>query len=191
MKVGASPQSAAEMLRAQQHYALQAQGAVAPYGVPAAAYGYPGAGMPAQQPYPAAPQQGMPGQQPLYQPQPVQPMPQPGAQTIYTPPTSSPTVVQPAQMAAPQLAVVAGPLTGQRFPITGNLEVGREGAGIPLSFDSGASRKHATFMASPGGIILTDLGSTNGTFVNEQRVQAATLVKGDLVRIGVTTFRVE
>jgi pSer/pThr/pTyr-binding forkhead associated (FHA) protein len=38
---------------------------------------------------------------------------------------------------------------------------------------------------------LADLGSTNGTYVNGQRVLSATLKPGDLVRIGATTFRVE
>ena len=82
-------------------------------------------------------------------------------------------------------------MTGQRYPINGTLEIGREAAGVPLSFDTSASRRHASVMASPGGTILSDLGSTNGTFVNDQKVQAATLVKGDVVRIGITTFKVE
>jgi pSer/pThr/pTyr-binding forkhead associated (FHA) protein len=168
MKVGTAPQRAAEALRGQQHYALQGAGAQvgAPYAAPAASVSY---------------QQPTPTQAPVF-PAPNVP--------------SAPSV--PTQMVSPQpmsgidtLVAIAGPLTGQRFPITGNLEVGREGMGIPLTFDTSASRKHANFSPSPAGIILTDLGSTNGTFVNDQRVQAASLVKGDLVRIGITTFRVE
>ncbi|HEY3780142.1 MAG TPA: FHA domain-containing protein [Fimbriimonadaceae bacterium] len=162
MKTGTAPQRAAEALRGQQHYALQTAGG--PGGAPAAAMYQP-----------PAPQ--------------VPIMPQPNV-------PSAPSV--PTQMVSPQpmsgmdtLVAIAGPLSGQRFPVSGNLEVGREGLGIPLTFDTSASRKHASFSPSPAGTILTDLGSTNGTFVNDQRVQAASLVKGDLVRIGITTFRVE
>jgi len=98
--------------------------------------------------------------------------------------------VQPA-VAASSLVVTAGPLLGQRFQVVQPLEVGREAQGVALGFDSSASRRHASFAPAPGGLLVTDLGSTNGTFVNDQRVQTATIRPGDLVRIGVTTFRVE
>jgi len=97
----------------------------------------------------------------------------------------------PVPAAALTLVAITGPLSGQRYPVNMALDAGREGMGIPLGFDSTASRKHATFSPSPGGIMMNDLGSTNGTFVNDQRIQAAVLSPGDIVRIGVTSFRVE
>lgn len=167
MKVGVAPQSAADLLRAQQYYPLQPQAPAAPYATPVASYGMPG--VPAPAGYPQVPMQ------PVY----------PSNPTVQAP--------MPAQQATGgvDLVAVTGPLTGQRFPVGAMIEAGREVMGIPLAFDSSASRRHASFTPMPGGLILTDLGSTNGTFVNDQRVQAATLAKGDLVRIGVTTFRVE
>ncbi|HEX3309948.1 MAG TPA: FHA domain-containing protein, partial [Streptosporangiaceae bacterium] len=51
------------------------------------------------------------------------------------------------------------------------------------------SRHHAELHATPGGYRIVDLGSHNGTFVNEQRVSAATLAEGDTVGFGDTTFR--
>ena len=51
------------------------------------------------------------------------------------------------------------------------------------------SRHHAELRTTPGGYRIVDLGSHNGTFVNEQRVSAATLAEGDTVGFGDTTFR--
>lgn len=95
---------------------------------------------------------------------------------------------------APAVALVAmdGPLGGQRFGIgSSELVAGREAPGIPLAFDSSASRVHCAFVASASGLLVRDLGSTNGTIVNGARVQEMMLRSGDLVRIGQTTFRVE
>ncbi len=95
-----------------------------------------------------------------------------------------------AQPAASLLAT-NGPLSGQRFSVNSAIEAGRDAPGISLAFDQTASRRHASLSPLPGAIMLNDLGSTNGTFVNDQRVQTAVLKPGDVVRIGVTTFRVE
>jgi pSer/pThr/pTyr-binding forkhead associated (FHA) protein len=47
------------------------------------------------------------------------------------------------------------------------------------------SRLHCRFTAPPSGELeVDDLGSTNGTFVNEQRVKRARLQAGDRVRVG-------
>jgi cytochrome P450/NADPH-cytochrome P450 reductase len=51
------------------------------------------------------------------------------------------------------------------------------------------SRHHAELHATPGGYRIVDLGSHNGTFVNEQRVSATTLAEGDTIGFGDTTFR--
>ena len=89
------------------------------------------------------------------------------------------------------LAAVDGPLVGQRFPVRGPLELGRESPSVPMSFDTGASRRHASVVPGPAGLFVSDLNSTNGTFVNGQRVQTANAGPGDLIKIGATTFRVE
>jgi pSer/pThr/pTyr-binding forkhead associated (FHA) protein len=140
--------------------------------------------------YPAAPlidaRQGYPVAGQAYQP--TMGAAAPGYAPI---PTSQPTTVVQAQPAIPTLLATDGPLAGQRYPITGPFEIGREAAGLPLRFDSSASRRHASVSPMPGGLALQDLGSTNGTFLNGQRVTTATMKPGDLVKIGATTFRVE
>ncbi len=115
-------------------------------------------------------------------------------------PISPPSVSQPTQMAPlpPQpspigftLVAMDGPLMGQRFSISGPTDVGREQPAIPMSFDSQVSRKHAQLVPDAMGLAVTDLNSTNGTFVNGQRVQSQTVRSGDLVKVGSTTFRVD
>jgi pSer/pThr/pTyr-binding forkhead associated (FHA) protein len=172
LKQGSAPQRASEALRSQAHFSAGSSGAPA---------------QPYQPPVPA----GMP----------TQAVPSPSMPTQVSPPMavsgSMPTQVvtpAPAPSASPAthtLVATSGPLTGQRFPVAGSLEAGREASGVSLAFDTSASRRHAAFSAGPAGLQVTDLGSTNGTFVNDQRVQSTTLRAGDTVRIGVTTFRVE
>jgi pSer/pThr/pTyr-binding forkhead associated (FHA) protein len=137
---------------------------------------------------------GMPQFPPMQQPlNPIQqPYQAPGMQT-YVQPQQTQTFPSGAAGAAPfpVLVVTSGPFTGQRFDLSMPLEAGREGTGISLSFDSQASRKHALFSPTPGGVQVQDLGSTNGTFVNGNRVQSAQLNRGDVVTIGNSAFRVE
>jgi pSer/pThr/pTyr-binding forkhead associated (FHA) protein len=47
-----------------------------------------------------------------------------------------------------------------------------------------ASRRHAEIAGGPDGFTITDLGSTNGTFVNDQRIQKQMLQAGDRIEIG-------
>jgi pSer/pThr/pTyr-binding forkhead associated (FHA) protein len=53
------------------------------------------------------------------------------------------------------------------------------------------SRRHCRFLFADGAWQVTDLNSLNGTFVNEERLQEATLARGDHVRIASLTFLVE
>lgn len=131
------------------------------------------------QPMPiGAPAYGQP-MQPGFQPTPMQPMP------------SQPTTVIATPGQTPTLVAVDGPLAGQRYPVTGLMEIGRENAALTLGFDTSVSRRHASLTPTPTGLILQDLGSTNGTFVNGQKITSATITPTDLVKIGATTFRVE
>ncbi len=54
--------------------------------------------------------------------------------------------------------------------------------------DAGASRRHATIRAESGGHLLTDLGSTNGTFVNDEAIGERWLEDGDRITIGSTVI---
>jgi two-component system, cell cycle response regulator len=50
--------------------------------------------------------------------------------------------------------------------------------------DAGVSRVHAEVSADHGAFFITDLGSANGTYVNEQRIERAQLSDGSVVRLG-------
>jgi len=150
----------------------------------------------AQQPF-VHPQQPTPQQPMGVQTQAYVP---PGAQTqayqapvqtqAYQAPVQTQAYQAPAQAAA-VLVATAGPLTGQRFPIDQPVQVGREGQAIPMGFDTMASRRHAGLTPVPGGLAVQDLGSTNGTMVNGQKVGSATMRPGDTLQIGASTFRLE
>ena len=51
-----------------------------------------------------------------------------------------------------------------------------------------ASRRHAEIAGGPDGFTLTDLGSTNGTYVNDQRKQKHLLQPGDRIEIGTSVI---
>jgi pSer/pThr/pTyr-binding forkhead associated (FHA) protein len=82
---------------------------------------------------------------------------------------------------------------GTVFDLTpGRFTVGRQEADLLLSGDNQVSRQHAQLVVSPEGIAtVTDLGSTNGTLVNNQRVQSLVLGPGDVLQIGTSMFKVE
>jgi pSer/pThr/pTyr-binding forkhead associated (FHA) protein len=68
--------------------------------------------------------------------------------------------------------------------------VGREG-GLVID-DEFASNRHARFQVARGRWYVEDLNSTNGTWLNGRRIQAAQwLKKGDKIRIGHTVMTVE
>jgi hypothetical protein len=57
--------------------------------------------------------------------------------------------------------------------------------------DTNVSRRHAQVALHDGAVVVTDLGSTNGTFLNGRRVTRATVRPGDELAIGTSRLRVE
>jgi len=84
-------------------------------------------------------------------------------------------------------------LAGRRFDLGGELTIGRApGCGVATTYDIYSSTMHARLFSENGRAYVEDLGSTNGTFVNSERVVKPTrLGKGDLLQVGATVFQVK
>jgi pSer/pThr/pTyr-binding forkhead associated (FHA) protein len=79
------------------------------------------------------------------------------------------------------------PREGLEQPV-GPGTVGREGCDIVVP-DPEVSRRHAAVHTLDDGVAIEDLGSTNGTFVNDRRIHGiAALKHGDRVRFGRTVW---
>ena len=70
-----------------------------------------------------------------------------------------------------------------------DVRIGREPDNDIVLSDLSVSSHHAELRKVAGAYRIVDLDSTNGTFVNEQRVTAALLSDGDIVGLGDSTFR--
>lgn len=102
-----------------------------------------------------------------------------------------PTMLMPSSAAAGGEIVLAD---GRRLPLVSGTVIGRDEdqCQVVLANDTQVSRLHARLEESGGNWLLTDLGSSNGTFVNGARIQVPTLVSpGDQILIGRTAFMLE
>jgi two-component system cell cycle response regulator len=89
--------------------------------------------------------------------------------------------------------VVGGELNGTLFDLkSGETTIGRSADNtFALEFE-GFSRKHLKIVVADETVIMTDVGSTNGTYLNNNKVvvnASAELKKGDIVKIGSITFK--
>ncbi|HZY84848.1 MAG TPA: ATP-binding protein [Gemmataceae bacterium] len=85
----------------------------------------------------------------------------------------------------PRLIVIKGVEEGKQFELSGDLlGAGRDSSNRIKLHDTEASRRHAEFVRTPEGYRLLDVGSANGTFVNNQSVRDVLLQPGDQVQIG-------
>lgn len=78
-------------------------------------------------------------------------------------------------------------IDGQRYILTGPVTViGRGSEADIIVDDPGVSRRHLEIKVTPDGVIASDMGSTNGLFVEGHQVPAATLLDGNTLTIGRT-----
>jgi pSer/pThr/pTyr-binding forkhead associated (FHA) protein len=91
------------------------------------------------------------------------------------------------------LDILQGPAAGKRICLQGDqcLEIGRTGtADFSIPTDSHLSRRHFLLDSTGKACRIRDVGSSNGTFVNDKRITVTELRDGDTIRAGVTVFRV-
>ncbi len=81
---------------------------------------------------------------------------------------------------------------GRTYDLDDELTVGRSpGCGVPTTYDVYSSTLHARLYRRGDQLWVEDLGSTNGSFVNSERITKPTrLARGDLLQIGATVFEV-
>jgi hypothetical protein len=88
------------------------------------------------------------------------------------------------------LEIVEGADAGRRLELDRPLDIGRDrGMPVALERDPQASRRHARLTPQGGGAVVEDLGSANGTFVNDQPIHSPRALRpGDRVRVGLTVL---
>jgi two-component system, NtrC family, sensor kinase len=91
----------------------------------------------------------------------------------------------------PALFVIQGRNRGARYDladIEGAVSIGREGGNAIRLDDNEVSRRHAEVRRVGELFVVGDLKSSNGTFVNDRKIERAELVSGDRIRVGRTVF---
>ncbi|MGD1002096.1 MAG: FHA domain-containing protein [Candidatus Brocadiia bacterium] len=89
--------------------------------------------------------------------------------------------------------VRTGSEEGEIYPLFENREItiGRSPTNNIFVRDKNVSRVHCQIVVSNGAVTLTDLQSTNGTFVNNERTTECPLKINDLIRVGTTLLELE
>ncbi len=86
----------------------------------------------------------------------------------------------------PVLVAQSGPLMGQRVVIDGTLTIGREPSCSVIIPDRQVSRFHARLVPMSDGVMLEDMGSKNGTYLNNVPVHGAVMLRdGDIIKIAL------
>ena len=90
------------------------------------------------------------------------------------------------------LRFISGKYQGGEYPLAEGQEIviGRSSELDMVLVEEMVSRKHARIALTDGAMSIEDLGSTNGTFVNGEKVQQGTLREGDRVLIGTNILKV-
>jgi hypothetical protein len=117
---------------------------------------------------------------------------QPGAQELEQP-LPPPKKTKRTRGAPRILTITQGSQAGQSADLAdGVILIGR-GADAQLNLDDDyVSTRHARVVSGENGIYLEDLGSTNGSYVNGQRItNPTTITLSDTLRIGRTTMKLE
>ncbi len=82
-------------------------------------------------------------------------------------------------------------LIGQRFSVNNHAVLGRDSSCDITIPGTHLSRRHAELAVKGSKLLIRDLGSSNGTYVNNERVTETELKTGDTVRFDVLQFRIQ
>ena len=90
------------------------------------------------------------------------------------------------------LRFISGKYQGGEFPLPddGEIVIGRSSELDMVLVEDMVSRRHAKISVETGDIFLEDLGSTNGSFVNGEKVTRTKLAEGDRILIGTSIIKV-
>jgi pSer/pThr/pTyr-binding forkhead associated (FHA) protein len=119
----------------------------------------------------------------------LRPAPAPGAARRSAPPATASAGRSNKKKTFRRATVIEGDKKGKTFDLSEELIIGRgDKCGLVLD-DSYVSQMHARLFARDGSIMVEDLGSTNGTYLNRRRITSPTeLQRGDQVKIGKTVL---
>ena len=94
-----------------------------------------------------------------------------------------------SKKAPSKAAITEGPAKGKTLNLDGEITIGRSDKCNLVLDDTYVSQVHARVFARGESVMVEDLGSTNGTYVNRRRITApAELQRGDQVKIGKTVL---
>lgn len=98
----------------------------------------------------------------------------------------------PSKAQAFALRFISGKYQGGEFPLpaTGEVVIGRSSELDMVLVEDMVSRRHAKITCADGVVSIRDLGSTNGTFVNGEKIKEATLHEGDRILVGTSIIKV-
>lgn len=83
---------------------------------------------------------------------------------------------------------VSGATLGKTYAVTDNAIIGRQpDCDLPIPAEE-VSRHHARLKLTPEGVLVEDMGSANGTYINDKRVQSGLLKPGEELRLDTVRF---
>jgi hypothetical protein len=126
----------------------------------------------------------------------LQPAPGRSAVAVQSPPSApaGPSAPFPRREVAPRrMVVTAGPLRGTTVPLgSSSVLIGRAPSCTLVLDDDYSSQRHARIYPEDGGWFVEDLGSTNGTYVDRNKIEGPTTVTvGSQIRVGQSTLELQ
>lgn len=111
--------------------------------------------------------------------------------TIIADPGQMTILEKPSQRRNACLVQYSGSQLGKRFPLDGeNMSIGRSPQTDICLDEPSVSRRHAALTISHDTLTVEDLGSSNGTFVNDKKIESPTTVQDqDMIRLGTIVFK--